>query len=360
MNRICLFTATGAENLGDELITLCEVSELFKRGYEHITVFSHDIARTRRFFLSQKYNPENIHFCEYFPNAIRTQPLRNIQLLWETIKIIRKSDAIFIWGGGLFYSEHDEWHSPLRLWWMRAMLVKLLWKTITYLSLGISASVEQLKPYNWWLFSGNTITVRDVQSQKILQELWKKSTVLPDPVLSFSPTVWDKIEKNKIIGIALRKWFISDVVLLDTIKKIIARGYEVLLLPHSLHPLDETSHDGYYLQNFLLPGVRTTQSIEQTLKAYKTCRIIISMRLHSMILAIDHHIPFIGISYGQKTSQLLREIDWKYTCQGAWDDVIKHIEEIEGNYVQLSTQLEKIHGSQRENYNTILSSIVWK
>jgi polysaccharide pyruvyl transferase WcaK-like protein len=144
------------------------------------------------------------------------------------------------------------------------------------------------------------------------------------------------------------------------IKKITTRWYEILLLPHSLHPIDESSHDGYYLQDFLFPGVRTTQSIEQTLEAYKTCRIIISMRLHSMILAIDHHTPFIGISYGQKTNQLLREIDWKYTCQALWDDVIKYIAEIEENYAQISSELEKIHTSQRENYNTILSSIVWK
>jgi hypothetical protein len=96
MNRICLFTATGAENLGDELITLCEVRELFKRGYTHITIFSHDIARTRRFFLSQQCDIENIDFCEYFPNAIRTQPLKNIKLLWETIKILKKSDKICI------------------------------------------------------------------------------------------------------------------------------------------------------------------------------------------------------------------------------------------------------------------------
>lgn len=56
----------------------------------------------------------------------------------------------------------------------------------------------------------------------------------------------------------------------------------------------------------------TTQSIEQTLESYKKCHIIISMRLHSMILAIAHHTPFIGITYGQKTNTLLEDIDWQY------------------------------------------------
>lgn len=123
----------------------------------------------------------------------------------------------------------------------------------------------------------------------------------------------------------------SDEVTKELIKKLLSRGYEVLLLPHSLHPTDEVSHDGYYLQDFLSPGVMTTQSIEQTLEAYKKCHIIISMRLHSMILALTHHIPFVGVSYSQKTTMLLEEINWKYTHSGneKADDILRSIDTIE-------------------------------
>ena len=81
MNRICLFTATGAENLGDELITLCEIQAfLLKDKDTQITLFSHDINRTRRFLLSQKLSLAQITFREYFPNAFYSHPIRNIRL----------------------------------------------------------------------------------------------------------------------------------------------------------------------------------------------------------------------------------------------------------------------------------------
>jgi len=95
---IVLFTATGAENLGDELITLCEI-RYFQNTHEDIVLFSHDIGRTKRFLLSQKIPLTNIVLHEYFPNALRKQPLKNIKLFWETVRIIKKSGHVYIGGG---------------------------------------------------------------------------------------------------------------------------------------------------------------------------------------------------------------------------------------------------------------------
>ncbi len=77
--KIVLFTATGAENLGDELITLCEIQRfLLVDNNTQITLFSHDINRTKRFLLSQKLSLEQVTIQEYFPNGFRTRPIRNI------------------------------------------------------------------------------------------------------------------------------------------------------------------------------------------------------------------------------------------------------------------------------------------
>ncbi len=32
-----------------------------------------------------------------------------------------------------------------------------------------------------------------------------------------------------------------------------------------------------------------------------------------MILAIDHHIPFVALSYGEKTNSLIKDLSWKYS-----------------------------------------------
>lgn len=106
--RVTLFTATGAENLGDELIALCEIRELLKVENISITLFSHDVARTKRFLASQNCPLEQIVIQEYFPNALRKQPLKNISLLWQTIMAIAKTDRVYIGGGGLLYSKNEE------------------------------------------------------------------------------------------------------------------------------------------------------------------------------------------------------------------------------------------------------------
>lgn len=129
----------------------------------------------------------------------------------------------------------------------------------------------------------------------------------------------------------------------------------MLFLPHSLHPTDEQSHDGYYLQDFLFPGISTTQTIEQTLEGYKKCHIILSMRLHSMILAVDHHIPFIGISYGQKTGELLRDLDWKYSHENdvTATEILRNIDEIESHYAELQEKLTTKHEEYKAQYSKL-------
>lgn len=351
--KILLFTATGAENLGDELITLCEIRQL-KSIYpsSSITIFSHDIMRTTRFLQSQNPTLENIAIQEYFPNYLRKKPFRNIKLLWETLKTIKSTDHVYIGGGGLLYSRDEEGHSPIRLWWMRAILIKILRKPLTYLSLGMSAKIDELKPFSKWLFQWTTITVRDEKSREVLSHLWYKATILYDPVLAYIPWRWDE---SKIIGIALRRGFLDDSVITELVRKLTRIWYEILLLPHSLHPGDALSHDGYYLQNFLLPGVMTTQTIEQTLEWYRKCHMIISMRLHSMILAIDHHAPFIGISYGQKTQELLKELDWKYSYQHdvTEEALLAAISEIESNYINLQKTLSEKHTYFQQKYTSL-------
>lgn len=94
---------------------------------------------------------------------------------------------------------------------------------------------------------------------------------------------------------------------MNTIKALLQKKYTLYLLPHSLHPDDIQAHDGYYLQKFLLPGVKITQTIEHTLAAYQLCDGIIGMRLHSIILASVMKIPLLAISYSAKTKAILTE-----------------------------------------------------
>lgn len=72
-----------------------------------------------------------------------------------------------------------------------------------------------------------------------------------------------------------------------------------------------------------------------------------------MILALTHHIPFVGISYSQKTTMLLEEIDWKYTHTSGEkaDDILQSIDTIELNYLELEDNLSKHHTRYQTTYN---------
>jgi polysaccharide pyruvyl transferase WcaK-like protein len=109
MNTIVLMTATGAENLGDELITLCEIQSLRNQNPEvRITLFSHDPSRTWRFFRSQNLSETNLTILPYFPTNIRKNPMRNIGYLLQTLRAFYASSHIYIGGGGLLYGASEE------------------------------------------------------------------------------------------------------------------------------------------------------------------------------------------------------------------------------------------------------------
>ncbi len=100
MNSIVLMTATGAENLGDELITLCEIQSFRDKNSDvNITLFSHDPSRTLRFFRSQNLSEKNLTILSYFPTALRKHPLKNIIYFSKTIQSFWNAKHIYIGGG---------------------------------------------------------------------------------------------------------------------------------------------------------------------------------------------------------------------------------------------------------------------
>lgn len=53
--------------------------------------------------------------------------------------------------------------------------------------------------------------------------------------------------------------------------------------------------------------------MQETLKTYGELEMVIGMRLHSLILSFVHAIPFFAISYGKKTDEFLRGINYEYS-----------------------------------------------
>lgn len=84
------------------------------------------------------------------------------------------------------------------------------------------------------------------------------------------------------------------------------------------------------------------------------------MRLHSMILAIVHEIPFVGISYAPKTTAVLEDMQWEYTCTPAADVamIIQSVQTIEQKYFPLVRCLHTYRSSQKQAYNTLFGTFL--
>lgn len=84
------------------------------------------------------------------------------------------------------------------------------------------------------------------------------------------------------------------------------------------------------MQKFLFPGVKITQTIEQTLAAYPLCDVIIGMRLHSIILASVMKIPLLAISYSAKTKAMLTEMNQSFldSEEVTHDTIISKLEKL--------------------------------
>lgn len=349
---ISIFASIWSKNLWDELILKNEIKMLERRqsGNTKFIVFSHD---PRNPFFEKR----NIEYKEYFPTALKEKGgiVRNMRNFFSFIQTVRKSDLVIIGGGGLIYdNEKDLSKNPLDIRLFRTKICKLFRKKVEFFRIGIDikntwnsqkgkSNLEKVREiFSVW----EHISVRDHYSHELLKQLWIPSSVKKDPVFydrnkeiietsliqkieshSFSYRDLEKFDLGeKKIGFALRKWYLTnhnsniaekmeEWKINEIIYFILEAGWEVILLPHSFHNQSEAANDFLFLKQFLrddvlkkYPGrIHICEDMSQTYSVYQDKKIdlCIAQRLHSIILSDVYEIPFIGLSYGTKTQEVL-------------------------------------------------------
>jgi Polysaccharide pyruvyl transferase len=106
----------------------------------------------------------------------------------------------------------------------------------------------------------------------------------------------------------LRGGFLSDVesaTVSSLYDMLVTDGYKPVFLVFSTEG-ETAQNDIRYISSIM--GDRpynTTKNIKQTLDLYPFLHMVIGMRLHAGILACVHEIPYLPISYGPKTDELV-------------------------------------------------------
>ena len=269
-----------------------------------------------------------LEYVSYFPNRARTQPIKNIWYALQTFLHIRKSDVVIIGGGGLLYDNEDGQNFGALVWqWkFRVKIVQFFKKPLIYWSLGIHIkehNISKILP----LFSGarTYVSVRDAESKKILESIGIKSLLIRDPVLTYDPEIPKLLIKRRPkVGLSFRSGFLQNE--LENMEKIItflmAHEYEPVILNHSIQKDDPRYNDASFLRNLQEKyQLSSTRDICETLDTYKELEYVIGMRLHSLILAFVHAIPFFALSYGQKTDEFIRGINHTYALASRVFDI---------------------------------------
>lgn len=336
--KIAIFASIWAQNLWDELILKNEIKLLEKKYSQKVQfyVFSYDYKNP---FLKQ----DNIEYIEYCPIWVRqiNNIWKNLKNFIKFINITIKSDLIIIWWGWIIYdNENQSNKNPLNQWLLRKIIFSLLRKKIEFFAVWIFIKNKQnLKKVKIIFKGSHNISVRDKYSYNLLKSLNIKSIIVNDPVLydnnelqkkkvliwkinsydfwakylrSFN-FIWKKVwisfrswyffKKNEKLNERLEEWKINEII-----NYILQNGWEVILLVHSFHNYDIKSNDYNFLSKFAnKKWVIITEDIYQTYLYYKKEKIdlCLSMRLHSMILSQVYGIPFIWISYSNKTEEYL-------------------------------------------------------
>lgn len=281
----------GNDNFGDELILQKSIEDLHK-GNNIVAVASSDPITTRKFYKLQtfyKFNP--------------------IDILRKTIWC----NVLYYPGGGIFQDQTSV--LSLLYYLFQILIAKLLRKKILIHRIGVGPISSKLCRLLTKIALRNCeLTVRDKKSQVFLKEIGVRRTIKiePDLALKLALPKQRYKKRKKIIGIQLRPW--------DNIHTIITSLTDVLNL--------ELNHEEYlfiYLLPFEICDIKILinfsknlnhknkfifdNTVKPMLNIFNQLDLLIGMRYHSLLLAKNAGIPFIGISYSEKTEALMENND---------------------------------------------------
>jgi len=332
--NISIFASIWCQNLWDELILKNEI-ELLKSEFWNDSMFqvaSYD-------YKNPIFVVKNTSYFEYFPFGTKKvrNIYRNIQNLFKFFSVILWSDRVVIgWWGIIYDSELQSVSNPLRQWLFRVRIARFFRKKVYFYALWIdiqntqsSKIVEKIFKNAW------KITVRDKKSQKQLSELWIKSQMVDDPVMSESNEsgniLWTHDSKSfklaefenydfegKNIWLALRSWYIGSsrdsriekLLIEELCQSIEKKGGKIVFIPHSFHQSDPVANDYEFMKQFsnFEREIYADMWEVYTVYNHKILDTVISMRLHSIILSHVYGIDQIILSYCQKTDELIKKL----------------------------------------------------
>ena len=335
-------TATGAYNLGDEVI-LAEELRFLQNHYgdtAEFTIFTYDKKS------ALVYDP-TVNFVSYFPNNFFGKFFANIGYFFKNIWLIYRADILIIGGGGILFDNEPDISFDMLLWqwYFRTKIARIAGTAIVYLGISLEIKITKNKMKLQKIFKrGDFIILRDGKSYGILEALEIPCSMIPDIAFLYQPEKLEKLPEKKRVGISVRGGFLGDteVVITEIYAYLERNGYDPVFIVHTVSG-DEAQNDSMFIKRIMTGKTyNITGTIEQTLKVYPTLHSVIGMRFHSGVFACIHDIPFLMISYGPKTDELIKLLEFE-------EFVIRPEALNMERFVQLWNHLESNYESRKQH-----------
>lgn len=339
----------GFGNVGDEAILFSIIQALRELNPElKITILSNNPASTKETYHVDAVNRWNIR---------------------EITHVIKKADGLISGGGSLLQDETGIKSIPYYTGIMK--IAKWYKKPVFIYSQGMGPIKKGLSKrlVRNALNGVGTITVRDGDSKALLEKIGVKNTitVVPDPVLGLNGSTFEsKWIKNQqinepFITVSVRDWptkteFKKKIAY--SLDQLALNGNIIVLVPMHGKQDEVASKDITDLMNeksIITPGDLST---EEKISIIGQSKLLIGMRLHSLIFAAVNNVPFVAISYDPKIDAFATIFEQPVACHVVNDDwdgglILDKVNRIFVNEIVQRELLEnKVKRYQREAMGT--------
>ncbi|MBU0518787.1 polysaccharide pyruvyl transferase family protein [bacterium] len=365
-------------NLGEEAILASLLQDLRRIGVNKIAVLSNMPERTQ-----QRHGSD-------------IKVIADHKGMWWRLPEIVKAHDILVWGGGHMLQDRS---SQLYIPYVtkNLMLARYFKKPRFIYAPGLGP-VEA--DFGKWLSrlaidGSDTIVVRDVESEQLLRDCRVRSDiqVTADPVFSLTTEADDistaRERKAPVIGIAPRRhfyrkgnvlpvsmqfasgkqenpqfeFFLQEIAgALDQL--ILQDGAEVQFLPMDLGPNPRDDLICQRIRQFMVYGEKTVlydddAPLMEFIGRLGKLDVLISARLHGIIMGMRFGLPFIGIDSDGKIPRLAGKfgvgdfvvIDAELRKEGLYDMARRAVNENHELRTRLAAQNKEISNQSRQNYD---------
>ncbi|MFC7062980.1 polysaccharide pyruvyl transferase CsaB [Halobacillus seohaensis] len=337
--KVILSGYYGFHNTGDEAILYSLIQQL--RAHDasiDITVLSNDVTHTRNTYQVQAVNRWNVK---------------------EVIQAIKQSDGLITGGGSLL---QDVTGIKSIIYYTGVMrIAKFLRRPVFVYSQGMGPITGRIakKLTKVTLNKVDYLTVRDEESKQLLTEIGvkKEITVVPDSVmgLDYSPTTSSYTQNNNsIIMVSVRDWP-SQQPYKEKIAHALDRlvrpgGYQIVFIPMHGENDAQCSEDIRSLMEESAEVLPHHLSIQEKIDTIANSKLLIGMRLHSLIFSAISTTPFIAISYDPKIDAFANLLD---------QNVLVHVNDEFWQEEEIIQEVSRLN-KERTHVQNHLKGIIWK